>query len=1257
MSGLRSIILHHSYYNGLRVKIPCSGHAYLLGTNGSGKTSALNLIPIFYGKDPSSLVARTADKKNFIDYYLPNQQSMIVYEYERLGGEVCCVVIYRREAGQYAYRFIKGAADDTLFQEDLEALYSRATPANELLKYELPKRGIEVSNQILNTIDYRSVIQNDPMSSGKRRRARSAAFTMGREAREFSLGGLGDKLQHIESLTAVALNKGRMLESLKSMIVDTMIHDHIAITPPQAHHKNKELWSDLASLQEFARDNSRLRKGLDAYAGLQEVRGPLIAHQEALTELIRTTQAEIRDLENKVDELGQQVEGLDDAQRTERNRLGELEARHGGAVADLGKWLDALEKERDDWEAMDIEAMKRRAEQRPSLESEAKLAESQLVALTAHAKEIDVRFSQQRKDVEKAFTTEERRLTDREYSVMRKQAVLANEAKEQAEHFNHQCRVELDEQHQASQKILLDIREGIEELYRKLNEAGRNLPGEDEDIAMSQEAVETAERELGWLDDANEEAKTSLDEARKAHEKAVEQLDEAEAEKGRRGKRVETLADQLYPPDNTLLAFLRESGLPWHDTLGKVVDSRLLLRKDLSPRLAEPAALKQAFGLEIDLTVLPRPESAEEEAVLQAKLEKAESDQRRAKATVEQRQDAARKALDELNERDKAATRARDRLRQGREKNEQARASHRALEHDVTHAKKGRCQAVEEQITEARQREEQQQTEAERERKALQDSHTRQRQQHKADQQADEQRLTAQLKSIKAEQGRIKGNLDAKCKELEIQHEQALSAEGVDPETLRKTKETITKAEEALKQIEEDQPWIRKHDDWLKDRWGAKPDKERALGEAQRLLEEVRRQQRTSKAQYQSRTSELNAEKRAAGTEAKKLKEEVETWEALDSHASILSAEIPPLAAEAATPSPAQTHVSGSAEQLVAELRRLVSSGNERKQMVFKAATLCHNLLGKHPQSKIYQEWLNLREHRRGISRHEEGTPAYNIEMMQDIEILLDDRLPQVERALIENIHSIGSLLSDYHENLRSLNSIVDQVSSQLHRNLNTDHSFDVISDVSIRVRSRIHDLGFWSELAAFGESWRHWLISGSNELPSTELLSRMMLLEDQMQHARMKPDDLQSMVELEIEFYEQARRVPIRSDADLGEASSVGISRLAILVLFSALTRYLCPNPDICITWPIDELGQLAPENIVRVFTMMRERNIALFCAEPRLSHELQSHFSHRVALSNKRGVMTMAPDAETARDNPLLTHLAGSMPAPPSTQKFVPR
>jgi len=97
-TGLTSIILHDSYFRGKRTRINCNGHTNNNGDNGAGKTSALILIPIFYGQEPNKLISRAGNKSNFVEYYLPSNQSLIVYEYSRQQAsniQTYCVCLYR----------------------------------------------------------------------------------------------------------------------------------------------------------------------------------------------------------------------------------------------------------------------------------------------------------------------------------------------------------------------------------------------------------------------------------------------------------------------------------------------------------------------------------------------------------------------------------------------------------------------------------------------------------------------------------------------------------------------------------------------------------------------------------------------------------------------------------------------------------------------------------------------------------------------------------------------------------------------------------------------------------------------------------------------------------------------------------------------------------------------------------------------------------------------------------------------------------
>ena len=118
-NGLLTIYLYDSYLKGSLTKLEVfGGHTNLTGQNGAGKTSALNLIPVFYGARPDRMMDRSANKLNFTDYYLPHDRSLLIYEYATPLG-INCAVFYRHPTQErLCTRFIQGAAEKTLLTQE-----------------------------------------------------------------------------------------------------------------------------------------------------------------------------------------------------------------------------------------------------------------------------------------------------------------------------------------------------------------------------------------------------------------------------------------------------------------------------------------------------------------------------------------------------------------------------------------------------------------------------------------------------------------------------------------------------------------------------------------------------------------------------------------------------------------------------------------------------------------------------------------------------------------------------------------------------------------------------------------------------------------------------------------------------------------------------------------------------------------------------------------------------------------------------------
>lgn len=116
--GPKRIFLIDSYLSGLDYEVLIDGHTNLSGTNGAGKTSLIQLIPIFYGQTPSAILKKSKNGNlGFSEYYLPKDGSYLVFEYTGRNKESKMVVFYGNPADPESFHqmFIDSPFERSLF--------------------------------------------------------------------------------------------------------------------------------------------------------------------------------------------------------------------------------------------------------------------------------------------------------------------------------------------------------------------------------------------------------------------------------------------------------------------------------------------------------------------------------------------------------------------------------------------------------------------------------------------------------------------------------------------------------------------------------------------------------------------------------------------------------------------------------------------------------------------------------------------------------------------------------------------------------------------------------------------------------------------------------------------------------------------------------------------------------------------------------------------------------------------------------------
>ncbi len=147
---LLRLILIDSYSPGRVVEFPMEGGAVLTGRNGRGKTTLLQLVPIFYGENPTRIVGTETNRLDFNGYYLPRLTSYIVFEYLRR-DYLCMVLLHAsQQGGERRYRFVRSPyrADFFLLPDGINILQAPDLRRHFKLKGVIHSEAIAVRQRV-----------------------------------------------------------------------------------------------------------------------------------------------------------------------------------------------------------------------------------------------------------------------------------------------------------------------------------------------------------------------------------------------------------------------------------------------------------------------------------------------------------------------------------------------------------------------------------------------------------------------------------------------------------------------------------------------------------------------------------------------------------------------------------------------------------------------------------------------------------------------------------------------------------------------------------------------------------------------------------------------------------------------------------------------------------------------------------------------------------------------------------------------------
>jgi hypothetical protein len=1202
MPGLYRIILIDTHLPGV-VELKLKGHTNICGTNASGKTTLQRLIPVFYGEYPSRVVPATRD--SFERWYLPRESSFIIYEYERNEHDLCQVVLASNGNG-VNYRFIGKPFELSDYLYKNKGGEHVSVSMNELAR-SLKRSNVLVTN-LLNTKDYRAVLQND---RGVLNGGANSRELLG-YARIFSLCDSNHHLRHIEKLAKAVHSKEGKMETIKAMIAAILEEDGVQPPTSSLSRNRVEDWiRECHLIKEF--DEIR-----PEFAKLERSDHELSQSENRLAELKLQFDFDLSKLATSIiQHQGQFEDTLVEIKKqeadwsTKRDGLNQLLSSAKADGQKLEKDLEQVEKDFDDWQSQNIETLQANLQLLPQWVSELGSANTRYHLLTEKHQDVESAYNKRLADLTENLNMELDAYNEQKQILQDKLSGQKSQEQQRHQEIKQDFLQQQTLQATEYQERLAELKIQQASLNASLKNAGFS------EFEQSQlDILDASIKEASGIEDAARDKQRTAQQAHQTAQqirnKTNEALEQSRKNTQQQQQQVNKVEALLYPGHNSLLETLRKEQPGWEQKLGKIIHPELLKRNDLKPQFEGVSSKENSgtiFGLQLDLSTVSLPEYAQSENALNQQLKVAQQ-------TLEEQLERQNEAELELAKASEGVRNAELQQAKCESDSRTAEAKRKRLQQDKEQVQQEYSQALGERKQHNRTLLKQNETQQNKEQaqhqeivQALQDQLREAQTEHQFHWQqliGDTQQQVSQVEQY-MQKARQTAALEKKKSEQWLADE--LANRGVDVDEIGGLQKQIKQLKHDIQHTETHRHKVKDYEHWYKTvftghklNWQqqlAKAKKaatsaERELNQAQALFKDVRQQLKDQQSQFE-----------LALKTAKEQELEVHNIKRMLAKISLTNSASTAEKASSETLNIGQRISEGQAllqnrETLLSDIKAYVEHFDQL--IAAQAGTGLSDTWERSREECAYVNDKGIRgvDHRRLVAH---------------LARLLNEIVPQKMQGLREQGRIFGADLTQYYNVLEDIDKRIASQSKRISKEVDDELFLDGVSESAVKIRSRISELEFWPELAQFNKLYHEWMSEGANELPDDDYAQSMRKVLDILGRAALS-GGISKLLDIELHLREGNSDLIIRTDRQLNESSSHGMAYLILCKFLLAFTRLLRGSADATIHWPIDELGTLHQSNVKKIFDACQNNNISVVGAFPNPESEVLTLFENRYLI-----------------------------------------
>jgi hypothetical protein len=568
--------------------IELSGNTCFVGTNNFGKTSLQRAILFFYSANSRGL-GISASQKPFEEHYFRFENSYLVYEIAT-EQKPFFVIVYRHN--KLVFRFVDAAYNpDFFFTANDEAMKIKDIIGN------LEKRGIYISNQIDTFERYRNIIYGTETD---------------KQLSKFYLLKGNEKYQNIpKSITNVFLSSKSSIDSrfIKDFIANSLTTENSSIKLEQVERQLRQFNEKYTDIETYLKKESQqLIELIDKkYDQVHMLKGAQMEMADKLGSSLRfaetqneTTREASKKKEEELEILTREHEEAKELLENKQNDIREEIGYYDRTIREANKKLK-------DYEEKNIDAAVEKNAEREKLQVELNIARREYESLTSNVASIELKYTslieQLRNDknsyVNKinARTSEifnhynelqllqKNEFNKRDVELKQKRDEAINEVNADVTHKQ----IEFNEL-KSEEKVIRNTRfyeQEIKALESELAELRALSYKNKSERAIKQNMVTTIQREWEALET---KLKTALG----------NRVNQTNGEINQLKNEIKEIEGKLNVQHDAFYGFLEKNVKNWHESIGKVVNEKLLFRTDIAPELKQETA-DTLYGISLNL--------------------------------------------------------------------------------------------------------------------------------------------------------------------------------------------------------------------------------------------------------------------------------------------------------------------------------------------------------------------------------------------------------------------------------------------------------------------------------------------------------------------------------------------------------------------------------------------------------------------------------------------------------------------------------